>query len=77
MRLPVLVAVLFLAVLAATSRADTHGPFIADDPGQIRPLLIGAHVPDVTLITPDHQPIVLRDALSKQPTILIYYRGGW
>lgn len=77
MRLPMFVAVLFLGVLAAASRAGTQGPFIADNPEQIKPLMIGARVPDVTLVTPDHQPVVLREALAKQPTILIYYRGGW
>jgi hypothetical protein len=77
MKLPMLVTVLLLGVLAAASRADTHGAFIADGPDQIRPLMIGAHIPDVTLVTPDHQPVVLRDAVAKQPTILIYYRGGW
>jgi hypothetical protein len=66
-----------LGVLAAPSWADTKEPFIAEGPEQIRPLMIGAHIPDVTLVTPDHQPVVLRDALAKQPTILIYYRGGW
>jgi len=77
MKWPIFVAVLLLGVLTAASRADTQGPFIADSPEQIKPLMIGAHVPDVTLITPDHQPVVLRDVLAKQPTILIYYRGGW
>jgi hypothetical protein len=77
MRLSIVVAVLLLGVMAAASRADTGGPFIADDPAQIRPLMIGAHVPDVALVTPDHRPVVLRDILAKQPTILIYYRGGW
>jgi hypothetical protein len=71
------VAVLFLGVLAAASRADTHVPVIADGPEQIKPLMIGAPIPDVTLVTPDHQPVVLRDALAQQPTILVYYRGGW
>jgi hypothetical protein len=66
-----------LGVLAAPSWADTKEPFIAEGSAQIRPLMIGAHIPDVTLVTPDHQPVVLRDALAKQPTILIYYRGGW
>jgi peroxiredoxin len=39
--------------------------------------MIGDSIPAVTLVTPDRQPVVLRDALAKQPTILIYYRGGW
>ncbi len=77
MRWPTLVAAVFLGGLASASWADTHEPFIADSPQQIRPLMIGAHIPDVTLVTPDHKPVVLREALAKQPTILIYYRGGW
>ena len=75
MKLTILSAAVVLAVTVAASGADT--PFIAESPEQIRPLLIGAHIPDVTLVTPDHKPVVLRDALAKQPTILIYYRGGW
>ena len=59
MRLPMLVAVIFLAVLATTTRADAREPFIADDAKGIRPLMIGAHVPDVTLVAPDDQPVVL------------------
>lgn len=75
---------LFLAALVVTvgvfvspSAADTPEHFIADAPEQVRPLLIGDHIPDVTLLTPSYRPVVLRDALAKQPTILIYYRGGW
>jgi len=75
MRSLLLVAVLLLG--AAVSRADAIEPFIADSPGEIRPLLIGADIPDVTLVTPDYHPVVLRGTLAQQPTILIYYRGGW
>ena len=71
------IVVLLLGALAAVSRADTNEPFIAESPGEIRPLLIGADIPDVTLVTPDHHPVVLRETLAQQPTILIYYRGGW
>lgn len=69
--------ILFAGFLVGALRAETHEPFIADSPEQIRPLLAGAPVPDVTLVAPDRHPVVLRDALAKQPTILIYYRGGW
>ena len=77
MKLPMSVVALVLGVLVAASWADTQEPFVAESPDQIRPLMIGAHIPDVTLVTPDHKPVVLRDVLAKQPTILIYYRGGW
>ena len=77
MRVLILVVVLFLGGLATASWAATREPVIADSPEQIRPLIIGDSIPAVTLVTPDQQPVVLRDALAKQPTILIYYRGGW
>ena len=77
MRVLILVVVLFLGGLATVSWADAREPVIADSPEQIRPLMIGDEIPDVTVVTPDHRPVVLRDALAKQPTILIYYRGGW
>jgi len=68
---------LLLSVLAAVARADTRENYIADSPEQVRPLLIGEEIPDVTLVTPDYEKVVLRNALAEQPTILIYYRGGW
>jgi len=77
MKTLLLVAVLLLGASAAVSPADASEPYIADSPGEIRPLLIGADIPDVTLVTPDYHPVVLRETLAQQPTILIYYRGGW
>lgn len=44
---------------------------------QVTPLLIGSRIPDVTLKTIDGEDIRLRDAVSEQPAILIFYRGGW
>ena len=52
-------------------------PRVADSAQEIRPLLIGADIPDVTLSTPGHEQVVLREAMAEKPTILIYYRGGW
>ena len=77
MRLFVLVVALIFGALTSTAWADSHEPYIADSPENIRPLMIGATVPDVALVTPDHRPVELKEALAKQPTVLIYYRGGW
>jgi len=77
MKTLLLVAALTVGVFAAGSRADAPEPYIADSPQQIRPLLIGAEIPDVTLVTPDYHPVLLRGTLAQQSTILIYYRGGW
>ena len=77
MRSLLLAATLLFGALFAASGADASEPYIADSPEGIRPLLIGAEIPDVTLATADYQPVVLRETLAGQPTILIYYRGGW
>jgi peroxiredoxin len=43
----------------------------------ISPLLIGESLPDATLQDLDGQPIQLSAVLSRQPTVLVVYRGGW
>jgi peroxiredoxin len=43
----------------------------------IRPLLIGASVPEVTLRTADGEAFDLSAAVSRKPAVLIFYRGGW
>jgi peroxiredoxin len=44
---------------------------------EVRPLLIGAEVPNVTLQTAEGKPFDLKAAAAKKPAILIFYRGGW
>lgn len=50
---------------------------VPDSPSEIRPLLIGAPVPKVTLQTADGNPFDLNAAVSGRPSVLIFYRGGW
>lgn len=50
---------------------------VPDSPSEIRPLLIGASVPKVTLQTVDGDPFNLGAAVSERPSVLIFYRGGW
>ena len=45
--------------------------------GDIHPLLIGAAVPKLVLQTPDGKVFDLNQAVKEQPTVLIFYRGGW
>ncbi len=49
-------------------------PTSAED---IRPILIGAAVPKLTLTTMDGSPFDLNAAITEKPTVLIFYRGGW
>lgn len=44
---------------------------------EVSPLLISSKIPDVTVKDIDGNDVNLRAAVSKQPTILIFYRGGW
>lgn len=50
---------------------------VPDSPSEVRPLLIGAPVPKVTLQTVDGNPFDLNAAVSGRPSVLIFYRGGW
>lgn len=50
---------------------------VPESPTEIRPLLIGAPVPKVTLQTVDGKPFDLGASVSECPAVLIFYRGGW
>ena len=41
---------------------------------EIRPLLIGASVPGLALQTPDGRAFDMRGAITKKPTVVIFYR---
>lgn len=62
-----------LAVSSMTVRADDI-PVSAQD---VRPLLIGSAVPDVTLKAADGSDFSLGAAVVRKPSVLIFYRGGW
>lgn len=43
----------------------------------ISPLLVGETVPNAALQDSKGNQINLKEYLSKQPTVLVFYRGGW
>lgn len=49
----------------------------AESAEDIQPLLVGASVPDVTVHDLDGKPVSLRAELTRKPTAVIFYRGGW
>jgi peroxiredoxin len=50
---------------------------IPEDAQEIRPLLVNATIPQVTLTDTDGQPFDVNAAVRQQPAILLFYRGGW
>jgi cytochrome oxidase Cu insertion factor (SCO1/SenC/PrrC family) len=50
---------------------------VAPSADRIRPLLIGAEVPDAPLRDADGEPFDLLAAVKNKPAVLIFYRGGW
>ena len=67
-------ALLWGALLFSPSILAGEIPTSAD---QVRPLLIGAEVPAVTLTTGAGEPFDLAQAFAKQRSVVVFYRGGW
>ncbi len=79
LKLRLLIALPLLAALsapaAALSPAKTPPP--AASATEVKPLGVGATVPDVKLTNADGLDFPLSRLLKNQPTVLIFYRGGW
>lgn len=59
---------------AAGQATETAVPMTAD---AVRPLLIGARTPPLTLRDAEGRPVDLKALLAERPTVLVFYRGGW
>ena len=72
--LPFLLTVLIACNTEPSRTAEENVPQSAFD---INPLLIGEQIPDVTMTDKDDRQHSLRELVSGQPTLIIFYRGGW
>lgn len=63
--------------LAAAAWADDAARPIPDSAEKVQPLAVGSPAPSVTLQTAGGEAFDLGAALRRQPTVLIFYRGGW
>lgn len=63
--------------LCEANANDNEAADIAASAQDVRPLLVGATVPSLTLVSVDGEAFDLNEAIKSQPTILIFYRGGW
>ena len=71
----ILIVAAGMAVVGQAQAADSGA--IPTSATEIRPLLIGAEIPDVTVRDASGADVSLKDVFRKEPTILIVYRGGW
>jgi cytochrome oxidase Cu insertion factor (SCO1/SenC/PrrC family) len=70
MALGLALGILFAVSVAAAER-------VAPTAAGVRPLEVGATLPDVTLRNPDGEPVALREVTGNGPVVLVFYRGGW
>ena len=40
-------------------------------------MMVGAEIPELTLTTGEGEAFDLNAAIAADPTILLFYRGGW
>jgi len=60
--------------LGATALAQAPVPDTAE---KVTPLAVGSRVPKVNVMTIEGKAVDLPKLLFAQPTVLIFYRGGW
>ena len=62
---------------AAKPAVPAPAPVVAASAAEIQPIKTGQIIPDVTLTNADGLPFPLKKLVKNQPTVLIFYRGGW
>ncbi len=62
---------------AAKKASPAPAPQAAASAAEVKPLQTGDRVPDVALTNADGLAFPLKKLLKNQPTVLIFYRGGW
>jgi hypothetical protein len=66
----------FLFLASAHAQPSFAGE-AASSPETVRPLLPGMKIPDVKVSDLDGRTVALSEVLSGEPSVLIFYRGGW
>jgi peroxiredoxin len=65
---------LLLPVRVVSGDAGANAAASAD---AVCPIKVGATVPTLTLATADGTPFDVGEAIRQQPTVFVFYRGGW
>ena len=68
---------LLMIMILSSLLLSTAAQSIPGTPTDISPLLIGEKIPDIQLSNLEGKKVSLNDIISKEQTLLIFYRGGW
>lgn len=71
------VPLVLLFTLVSTPAFALDRSKIAESAEEVTPLLNGQTIPDVTLKTPEGDPVSLRALTMQKPSVILFYRGGW
>lgn len=66
--------------LAVIAGAVGFGTAEAENPAnawEVRPVLVGTTVPDISFLNEQGEPFSLRERAKEKPLILVVYRGLW
>ncbi len=66
-----------LVILTLTLLSLSASAQVAGRAEEISPLLIGETIPDVLVKAPDGIEHTIQSILSRKPTVILFYRGGW
>lgn len=62
---------------AEKSYAKDASAGYASEAAEVTPILTGTAIPEVSLHSVDGDSVQLMELVKEQPTVLIFYRGGW
>ncbi len=79
MKTQAVILLILITVLTACSAQTTEQTEESVPPSafDIQPLLIGEYVPELTLTDKDDREHSLKELVSQQPAVIVFYRGGW
>lgn len=70
---PIIIFALSLIVAFPAEAQDSY----ADEATDVKPVLTGTTIPNSTVKNIHGESVEINDLISKKPTVLIFYRGGW
>lgn len=74
---PLATAALVLPVPATADDPATERPAAPGDATAICPVLVGSTAPAATVLDMQGESVELQSVLADEPTVLVFFRGGW